>query len=276
MDNMNEITDISGTTRLYAILADPIHHVQTPQLMNALFRQRGADRLMVALHVPGEQLAAAVAGLRHLANLEGFIVTVPHKTAMLALCDEVTVQARQVGAVNVVRRGQGGQLQGDILDGTGFVAGLRREGIEPRGCSVYLAGAGGAANAIAFALAEAGVARLTIANRSQDKADALRQRLSAVYPQLPVSLGGPDPSGHRLVVNATSLGLASSDPLPCDASRLTPDQIVAEIIMQPPRTALLLAAEARGCRLHGGLPMLSCQIELMAAGMGVPSSEAQP
>lgn len=138
---MNEITDISGTTRLYAILADPIHHVQTPQLMNALFRQRGADRLMVALHVPGEQLAAAVAGLRHLANLEGFIVTVPHKTAMLALCDEVTVQARQVGAVNVVRRGQGGQLQGTSWMAPASSPGCDA-GIEPRGCSVYLAGAG--------------------------------------------------------------------------------------------------------------------------------------
>lgn len=272
---MNEIDDICGTTRLYAILADPVHHVQTPQLMNALFHQRGADRLMVALHVPDQALAQAVGGLRQLANLEGFIVTVPHKIAMLALCDEVSLHARQVGAVNVVRRSADGRLHGDILDGTGFVAGLRHEGIEPAGLAVYLMGAGGAANAIAFALAEAGISRLTIANRSQDRAQALQQRLLEVYPQLPVASGSRDPSGHGLVVNATSLGLRDSDPLPCATELLGSEQIVAEIIMQPPLTALLQAAEARGCRIHGGLPMLSCQIELMAAGMGVPLQEGR-
>lgn len=270
---MNEISDICGTTRLYAILADPIHHVKTPQLMNALFRQRGADRLMVALHVPQEGLAQAVSGLRHLANLEGFIVTVPHKIAMLPLCDEVSLHARQVGAVNVVRRSADGRLHGDILDGAGFVAGLRREGLDPAGRSVYLMGAGGAANAIAFALAEASIARLTIANRSEAKARALLQRLRETYPQLAVSLGSRDPSGHEWVVNATSLGLRSDDPLPCDAQQLSADQVVAEIIMQPPLTPLLQAAEARGCRIHPGLPMLDCQIELMAAGMGVPQQE---
>jgi len=267
------MNEISGTTRLYAILADPIHHVQTPRLMNALFRQRGADRLMVALHVPALELAEAVAGLRHLANLEGFIVTVPHKSAMLALCDEVSAHAAQVGAVNVVRRDADGRLHGDIVDGTGFVAGLRSAGIEPAGQSVYLMGAGGAANAIAFALAEAGIARLTIANRSQHKAEALSQRLQRVYPQLSVAIGSRDPSGHQLVVNATSLGLRNDDPLPCDVQRLSPDQVVAEIIMQPPLTALLQAAQARGCKIHEGLPMLSSQIELMAARMGVPLQE---
>lgn len=272
---MNEISDISGTTRLYAILADPIHHVQTPLLMNALFRQRGADRLMVALHVPDNALAQAVTGLRQLANLEGFIVTVPHKIAMLALCDEVSLHARQVGAVNVVRRSADGQLHGDILDGTGFVAGLRREGLDPAGQSVYLMGAGGAANAIAFALADAGITRLTIANRSEGKAQGLLERLRAAYPQLPVYIGSRDPGGHQLVVNATSLGLRGDDPLPCDAQRLSADQVVAEIIMQPPLTALLQAAAAQGCRIHQGLPMLSCQIELMAVSMGVPLQEGR-
>ncbi|MFF7710135.1 shikimate dehydrogenase family protein [Pseudomonas sp. NPDC007930] len=268
-------TEISGNTRLYAIIADPIHHVKTPQAINALFRRRGQDRVMVPFHVPAEALAATVQGLRGLANLEGFIVTVPHKSAMLALCDRASAHARAIGAVNAVRRTAAGELVGEMLDGLGFVAGLRQEGIEPAGMSVYLAGAGGAANAIAFALAEAGIARLTVANRTAAKAEDLLQRLRQAYPALPVARGSGDPSGHALVVNATSLGLREHDPLPCHAERLSPEQVVAEIIMQPVHTPLLQAAAARGCRIQPGLPMLLCQVELMATAMGAPSGQGR-
>src|SRR5690606_24202573 len=152
-----------------------------------------------------------------------------------------------------------------MLDGDGFIAGLRSQGIEPAGRSAFLAGAGGAANAIAWALAAAGVSRLTVWNRTPDKARELIARASKARPALPMSVGTADPSGHDLVINATSLGLRDGDPLPLDASRLQPRQIVAEIIMQPEETPLLAAAKARGCRVHYGKPMLACQIALMAA-----------
>jgi shikimate dehydrogenase len=132
-----------------------------------------------------------------------------------------------------------------------------------------LAGAGGAANAIAFALAQAGISRLTIANRTRAKAEDLAGRLAGPFPNLQVDIGTPDPSGHDLVVNATSLGLKDGDPLPLDAACLTPDQIVAEIIMQPVTTALLAAAQARGCRIQPGQPMLDCQLALMAKFVGM-------
>lgn len=273
VNDMKSISEISGATRLYAIVADPISQVKTPQVINRLFEQAGHDGVMVPFHVGASGLPTVIAGLRSLANLDGFIVTVPHKTAMLSLCDRVTVSAQQVGAVNVVRRSPAGELVGDILDGIGFVAGLRQEGFEPAGASVYLAGAGGAANAIAFALAEAGVSRLTVANRTAAKAEALLARLRAAFPALPFHLGNTDPSGHTLVVNATSLGLREGDPLPCDTARLSADQWVAEIIMQPARTPLLLAAAARGCRIQEGLPMLLCQARLMARAMGAPVME---
>jgi shikimate dehydrogenase len=156
-----------------------------------------------------------------------------------------------------------------MFDGLGFVAGLERAGISVRCRRVYLAGAGGAANAIAFALADAGVAELTIANRTVAKAEDLLDRLRQCYPQLPVRLGSAEPSGHELVVNATSLGLREDDPLPLDAGGLTPGMMVAEIVMQPELTRLLAAARARGCRIHFGRPMLDCQIELMASFMGI-------
>lgn len=264
---MTDITAIRGTTRVCAIIADPIHHVKTPETMNALFIARGEDRVMVPFHVSPDQLASVVNGLRDVQSLDGFIVTVPHKTAIVALCDSLSEAARLVGAVNVVSRSSDGKLHGDILDGEGFVAGLRKAGIEPAGKTVYLAGAGGAANAIAFSLAAAGVASLSIANRTSAKAQALCERVAAAFPDVSVKVGTASPAGHELVVNGTSLGLKDGDALPCDVAGLTPDQIVAEIIMLPAITPLLAAAQEKGCRIHEGLPMLLSQIELMAAAM---------
>lgn len=268
-----KMTNITGDTRLYAILADPIGHVKAPQSLNRLFEERGMNAVMIPMHVDAQHLHLAVAGLRALRNLDGFVVTVPHKSAIVALCDELTPAAARVGAVNVVRRSLDGRLHGDILDGRGFVAGLMTQGIDPAGMSVYLAGAGGAANAIAFALAEAGVRRLTIANRTRAKALGLVDRIAACYPDLMLAAGTDDPSGHDLVVNATSLGLRPEDSTPCDVGRLDPTQIVAEIIMQPAETALLTAAKAKGCRIHFGAPMLACQIDMMAAFMNGANAE---
>lgn len=263
------MAEITGTTRLFGILADPIHHVRTPQAVNAYARERGYDGVLVPMHVTPDNLATVVDGLRRMENLGGVIVTVPHKTAIAALCDELSPNARRIGAVNAVRREPDGRLVGEMLDGAGFVRGLQTHGIDPTGVRTYLAGAGGAANAIAFALAGAGVASLTIANRTRAKAEDLKARLAEAYPDLPVEIGTPDPSGHGLVVNGTSLGLKDGDALPFDAARLTPDQTVAEIIMQPEETAILAAAKARGCRTHPGRPMLAEQVALMCDFLGI-------
>lgn len=269
---MNTIT---GKTRLYAIVADPIHHVKTPQAINRLMAERGTDGVMVALHVRPEQLSTAVAGLKAINNLAGFVVTVPHKTAIISLCDAVSDAAMQIGAANVVRREVDGRLVADMLDGKGFVAGLLRNGISVTGRSVYLAGAGGAANAIAFALAEAGISRMTIGNRTKEKAMDLIQRLSKAYPSVPTRIGTTDPSEHDLVVNATSLGLRPNDPLPLAVDKLSASQTVCEIIMDPADTPLLIAARAKGCAVQYGAPMLAGQVELMAAFMSAADAAGQ-
>lgn len=259
---------VTGRTRVLAILADPIQHVKTPEEMNNLMTELGLDQIMVPFHVKPENLASVVNGLRGIDSLDGFIVTVPHKTSIIALCDTLSPAARMVGAANVVRRTSDG-LHGDILDGVGFVAGLRNAGTEPEGKTAYLAGAGGAANAIAFSLAENGIKQLTIANRTRSKAELLVMRLREIFPNVDFRVGSEDASGHDLVINATSMGLNEGDPYPLNVDSLTADQIVAEIIMQPEHTALLRFAAALGCKVHLGRPMLKCQIEYMAAAMGV-------
>lgn len=262
---MNEIT---GKTKLYAIVADPILQVKTPQNLNRLFGERGIDAILVPMQVPASGLERWVAAMREVINFGGMVVTVPHKTAIARLCDALTPAAAMVGAVNVIRREPDGRLVGDILDGRGFVAGLRTNGIEPAGMRAYLAGAGGAANAIAFSLAEAGVSLLTIHNRTRAKVEEMITRLRKAYPGVDLRVGSDDPSGHELVVNATSLGMVEGDPYPLDVTALNPAQTVAEIIMRPEMTPLLVAARGLGCRIQLGMPMLAAQVDLMAHFMG--------
>lgn len=261
---------ITGATRIYGILADPIHHVKTPQVMHALFARHGIDGALVPMHVAPEGLARLLDGLRTMRNFGGFIATVPHKPAMGPLCDAITEAARLIGAVNCVRREPDGRMTGAMLDGIGFVEGLRRAGIAPEGRRVLLAGAGGAASAIAFALAEAGVAGLTISNRTAAKAEDLAGRVRAAYPGPALAATGAagGAGAFDILVNATSLGMRPGDPLPLPVAGLGPDHVVAEAIMEPAETPLLAEARRRGCRIQPGLPMLEAQIELMARHMG--------
>jgi shikimate dehydrogenase len=261
--------EITGSTRIYGIVADPVAQVKTPQTMRKVFDRRGTDGVLVPMHVPPAGLRDLVQALRSMKNFGGMVVTVPHKTSMVGLCDVVTPEARAVGAVNIVRRESDGTFAGDILDGKGFVEGLRQNGFKLEGLTVLLCGAGGAARAIAFALAQAGIRKLSIHNRTQAAAQQILHGVKTLYPAVETELGSEDPSGFDLVVNATSLGMRAEDPLPLDASRLVPTQVVAEIIMTPKLTPLLERAQARGCRIQYGLPMLECQIEMMADFMGV-------
>jgi shikimate dehydrogenase len=261
--------EITGNTRLYGIVADPVAQVKTPQTMRKVFERRGTDGVLVPMHVPPAGLADVVQAMRSIQNFGGMVVTVPHKTSMVELCDVVTPEARAVGAVNIVRREEDGTLAGDILDGKGFVEGLRQNGFKPEGLTVLLCGAGGAARAIAYALAQVGIRKLSIHNRTQAAAQQILLGVKTLYPAVETGLGSEDPAGFDLVVNATSLGMRAEDPMPLDASRLTATQIVAEIIMTPKLTPLLEQAQAKGCRIQYGLPMLECQIEMMADFMGV-------
>ncbi len=260
---------VAGHARLYAIIGDPIAHVRTPLVFNAFFEAHGMDAVCVPLHIRPQDLDAAIAGLRGIANLDGFIVTAPHKARLAALVDHLEGDGALVGAVNTVRRSADGRLSGTMLDGHGFVTGLARAGHAVAGRSVYLAGAGGAASALAFALAGAGIARLTVFNRTPERAEALLVRLKAAYPQLETALGSRDPRGHDLAVNATPLGLEPDDPFSFDIDTLSPATLVAEVLMKPETTALLIAAAARGCPIHQGKHMLDGQRDLMMAYFGL-------
>ena len=259
---------ITGTTKIYAIIADPVSHVRTPEVFNRFFEQNCTNAVLIPLQVAPEGLKATLDAFRSIKNLGGFVTTVPHKTAVAELCDDLGAEGRTIGSVNAVRREADGRLIGNMFDGIGFVAGLRSQGHDPAGRRTLLVGAGGAASAIAFALVEAGVASLTITNRTRSKAEEIAERVAAFYPGQLIAVGSADPTGYDLVINATSLGLKTDDSLPIDATLLTPAMTVAEIIMKPETTPLLAAARARGCTIHYGRHMLDEQIRLIADFIG--------
>lgn len=253
---------ITGHTKTLAILADPVTHVRTPQALNARFEAKGIDAVVVPLEVPAAALETVLKGLSACRNFAGFLVTVPHKTTVPAYCDVLSARAEAAQSVNIVRCENDGRLYGDIIDGVGFVRGLEQAGVTLAGKSVFLAGAGGAASAIAFALAEQGIAKLTISNRSQDKAQALAERLSSYFQNVQL-VAGSDPAGHGIAINGTSLGLKPGHVLPFNPEHLDPGTLVAEVIMQPEITPLLEAASSCGLAIHKGHHMLEGQLEEM-------------
>jgi shikimate dehydrogenase len=272
MRDLTTRASISGHTRLVVILAHPVSHVRTPAALNAHFAATGCDAVLVPMQVRPEDLGQAVETLRRVENLAGIVVTVPHKETIARLCDTLTEEARIVGAVNVIRREADGRLVGGQFDGEGFVAGLRAAGEAVAGRRIWMVGAGGAAAGIGFALLRHGAASLTVNNRTTERAEALVSRLAAALPGSAVTVGAADPAGHDVVVNATSLGLKPTDPLPVEPRFLAPGMLAAEVVMQPDVTAFLEAAASRGCRVHRGLPMLTEQVAILASFVTRPSA----
>jgi len=253
--------EINGNTQVLVHLAYPSAHLQTPRLFNARCRARAYNAILVPWQVQPAALPQVLNALRVSDSVIGMIVTIPHKETVAALCDQLEGAAKRLTVANVVRKTPEGMLIGRMLDGEGFVGGLRQEGYDPHSKSALLIGAGGVAVAIADALLTAGVMRLAIANRSQDRAQRLVERLTAQYPDRAITVGAADAHGFDLVVNATSLGMQTGDPLPLDITTLASGTLVADVVMAPAMTPLLQAARQHGATIHPGIHMLTGQID---------------
>lgn len=252
----------SGATRVIFIVGDPIAQVKSPASVTRALRDRGEDAVVVAAHVAPADLAEWTAAVRRMRNLDGIIVTVPHKFAALSLCSSLTPRAQSIGAANVLRRDAAGGWHGDMCDGDGYVAGLRKAGCEPSGRRVLLVGAGGAGSAIAHALVDAGVAKLALQETDVARRQALADKLRR-YGFASPDVGSNDPSGYDLVINATPMGMRPGDPLPVQVDRLSADCFVGDVVTAPALTPLIEAARARGCGTMTGAGMFEAVCERM-------------
>lgn len=256
---------ISGRTRLTGIIGDPVAHSLSPRLHNAAFAALGLDMVYVPLHVKAADLPAAVAGLRAL-GFRGANVTIPHKTAVVPLLDELGDDAACMEAVNTIVVRRDGRLTGENTDVAGVhdavAAAAAAAGRRLAGGRALLLGAGGAARAAALALARLDLA-LTVANRTVAAAERLAALLSAAVPggacevRALDDLGAADVRAADVVVNATSLGMEGHGKVPaCVVDNLTAGQVVADMVYTPRETELLAAARRRGATTVDGLEVL--------------------
>lgn len=263
---------ICGTTSLIAHIGYPTFTFKSPQIYNPYFQQAGIDAVVVPMGCQAPDYPAFLRAVFTLTNIAGALITMPHKVSTVALLDDASVAVQIAGACNAVRRSANGRLQGDLFDGEGFVRGVQRKGLDLRGKRAMVVGSGGVGSAIAASLAAAGVAQLQLFDVHPAVAEQLALRLRQHYPQLQLSTGSKDPAEMDLVVNATPLGMRTDDPLPIDATRLRPGCMVGEVVLRTDMTALLLAAQQRGCQVQVGSDMLFEQIPAYLEFFGLPST----
>jgi shikimate dehydrogenase len=255
---------ITGQTTLVGVIGWPVKHSLSPAMHHAAFAELGLDWSYVPLPVYPDHVGEAVRGVQAL-GFAGANVTVPHKQAVLAYLDEVSRAAQVIGAVNtiVVRDGA---LYGDNTDAAGFIASLHETGFHPAGTYCALLGAGGAARAVAHALADAGALQVCIYNRTFSRARDLCRDMAKFHSHVrfePASLSDVAAIGEDtdLVVNTTSVGMwpdTEASPWPGELP-IPAHPTVCDLVYNPQETVFLTQARAAGAETVGGLGMLVYQ-----------------
>lgn len=253
-----------------AVIGHPVSHSASPAMHQAALDAQGKDLRYIRLDVEPGHVAGAVQRMREL-DFIGCNVTVPHKLEVMDCCDELSEDARQMNAVNTLIFG--GQTLGHNTDAPGLVRAIREEfSIDLADLKVMILGVGGGAGrAAATQCARIGCDQVWLVNRTLEKAQQLASELETVGNE-PGHLEGPgerftamtpnDPAimeaaGHaELIINATSLGMRSMDPMPLPSGCIEPHHLVYDMIYNPPRTALISHASSVGARAANGLSML--------------------
>jgi shikimate dehydrogenase len=246
---------IALPTRRVALIGRPLRRRHSQAMHDAAFAAHGIDARYELRDLAPEQLAGFVAEARGPEWL-GFQITAPYKRDVMTLLDRVEPEAAAIGAVNSVARDASGALVGFNTDAPGFAAAVRQDlGLSFSGLRVLVAGAGGAAHAVAHAAVGGGAAEVRVASRSTAPARALAERIPGVVPDLldAVDLGAAD-----LFVNATTVGMLEPGAV-IDAARLRDGAAVFDLVYVPVQTELLRAARARGLPAAGGASMLVAQ-----------------
>ena len=241
---------INQYTELYGVLGNPVKHSLSPLMLNAAFSDKGINAVYLAFE--SDDVEGAIKGMRAL-GIKGVSVTIPHKSSVISLLDEVDPMAKDIGAVNTIVN-KDGNLIGYNTDAAGALMALE-EVVQVAGKSCVIVGAGGAAKAIGYILKKHDVT-LTIANRSEERGKTLSKSLDSIYikPELLEDIYAD------ILINTTPVGMTpNTDSCPVSEKALKQGMTVMDIIYNPRRTKLLNIATDRGCRIVDGLRMFIYQ-----------------
>jgi len=254
---------IGGSTRLLGLMGHPVGHSLSPRMHNASFSAEGMDYVYVAMDIRPEDLPAAVTGASAL-GFRGFNLTMPHKRAILPLLDSIDEVATVSGAVNTVVI-EDKRSRGYNTDGSGLTEACRESGVDFANRRVLLLGAGGAAAAIALALAGEEAKELRIVNRSVKHARELLSKLRKTGKEIegeayPFEALEEAAAEAEIIVNVTPLGMKEEDPLPVPVEYLDGREAICDAVYSPRReTALVQRARDRGAVVVTGKRMLLYQ-----------------
>ena len=253
---------IDGKTRIVGVFGFPVEHSLSPLFHNAAFSKLGLNFVYLPFPVRPEQLKTAVESIRSL-NMVGMNVTIPHKEKILPYLDQISPEAKVVGAVNTVHNKEG-KLIGYNTDVDGFVESLRRQGgFNLKDKNVLLLGAGGVAYAISFALVKSGIKKLVFVNRTYSRGRVLLEHLRKIFPdKCQLSLVEFEERNSSfimseidLLINATSLGMHPDDPLLITPEIVPPNMFIYDVVYNR-KTPLLKLAKEKKLACLGGLDML--------------------
>jgi shikimate dehydrogenase len=253
---------ITGKTQLYGIFGHPVEHTFSPGMHNAAFKKLRMDACYVPFAVRPEALGDAINALIPL-GIRGLNVTVPHKEKVIAFLDELSEEARLIGAVNTIEI-KAGRLIGHNTDGRGFLRSLRdNAGFNPKGKKMLLIGSGGAARAVGFSLALAGVKKIVFFDIDTKKANVLVSDIRKKTGVLVESIAGDATAEYATeadcLINATPLGLKKGDPLPLSKEAIRKEHLVCDLVYNPSETRFLQQAKKCGARRLPGIGMLLYQ-----------------
>lgn len=253
----------TGPARL-AVIGYPVKHSASPQMHQPALDAAGLGISYVRVEIEPGQIKRDLDHLKS-AGFLGVNCTVPHKFEALDYCDELTDDARLLGAVNTIHFTERGSI-GHNTDGPGFINAIADSfGKRLGDLKVLIVGAGGGAGkAIATQCAREGSPKIVLVNRSVDKIDSIRAELIPLHPGdadiLSLPLNAPNlvatAQDCELIINATSLGLKNEDPSPLSADVFREGHLVYDSIYSPPRTQLLKDAEAAGAHIDNGFSLL--------------------
>jgi shikimate dehydrogenase len=253
---------LNGATRVHFIVGDPIAQVKSPAGVSLAFAERGHNAMVIPAHVAPTDLAAWLLGISMSKNVDGIIVTVPHKFACFHLCATTSDRAAFLKTVNTMRRNPDGTWHGDMFDGMGFCAAMQDKGCKIDGQRALLIGAGGAGSAIAYSLVMAGVRELAIDDEDAMRRTTLVDRLASLN-LCKVTHGQADPTGFDIALNATPMGMKTEDPYPLDVTAINGNMFIGCVITAPAVSPLVQAARDRGCNTMTGADMFDRVRDLM-------------